>query len=298
MPYPAFTEHEDSPQESGNRSGEFSFVRIFLTDWATRWDFIAEHYKSGPFGLPASYSTYWPGVLADHFTIDKLTPKPIQATIDDPNTQQLSHDTLAKITITYTPLQNDQQQQQDPNDPTPLPAGTWCTYSQNSNIEFRSIPGRSVKWNSDSVILPADVSTIIPEPVTSHEATWHQVQVVPWVTLGDMKGCVNDLAFRLPGSPQVFQPETLLFEGLHDEVTLSTDGQWSTRKITLRFTEKAQKGFTSGARTGAAPSGSTIYGWNHQWRDDNADYDRPVSVDDGSPMFKRYDFNTLWTSTT
>ena len=298
MPYPAFTEHEDSPQESGNRSGELSFTRVFLTAWADRWDFISEHFKSGPFGLPASYSSRWPGVLADGFAIDKLVVKPIAAAIDDPNTQQLEHDTQAKISITYTPLQTDQGQQQDPNDPTPLPAGTWCTYSQDSNIEFRSVPGRSVKWVSDDVVLPADVNTIVPEPVTTHQISWHQVQVVPWVTLGDMKGCVNETACRLPGSPQVFQPETLLFEGLQDEVTLSTDAQWSTRKITLRFIEKAQKGFASGARTGAAPSGSTIYGWNYQWRDDTSDYDKPVSSDDGSPMFAKYDFNTLWTSQT
>jgi hypothetical protein len=298
MPYPAFVEHEDSPQESGNRSGEFSFTRIFLTAWADRWQFIAEHYQSGPFGLPASYSSYWPGVLADQFSIDKLTPKPIAATIDDPNTQQLAHDTLAKISITYTPFTSDQQQQQDPNDPTPLPAGTWITYSQNSNIEFRTVPGRSCKWESDSKLLSADINTVIPDSLTTHELTWHQVKVVPWVTLGDMKGCVNDVACRLPGSPQVFQPETLFFDGMQDEVTLSTDGQWGTRKITLRFIEKAQKAFASNARTGAAPSGSTIYGWNHQWRDDTSDYDRVLSADSSDPTFKRYDFNTLWTATT
>jgi hypothetical protein len=295
MPYPAFTEHEDSPQESGSRTGEFSLVRIFLTAWADRWAFIAEHFKSGPFGLPASYSSYWPGVLADRFQIEKLTPKPIQATITDPNSEQLEHDTQAKITITYTPLQSDQQQQQDPNDPTPLPAGTFCTYTQQSNIEFRTIPGRSCKWESDNKALPADVVPMIPEPVSTHEVTWHQVQVVPWITIEDMKGCVNSTAFRLTGSPQTFQPETLLFEGLSDEVTLSTDAQWSTRKLVMRFVAKAQKGFTSNARGGNATSG-TIYGWNHQWRDDTADYDRVLSADSSDPAFKTFDFNTLWTA--
>lgn len=298
MPYPSFTEHEDSPQESGNRSGELSFTRIFLTAWADRWQFISEHYKAGPFGLPASYSSYWPGVLADHFTIDKLTPKPIQSSITDPSSQQLEHDTQAKITINYTPLQSDQQQQQDPNDPTPLPAGTWCTYSQQSNIEFRTVPGRSCKWESDSKALPADVSAMIPEPVSTHELTWHQVQVVPWVTLENMKGCVNETAFRLPGSPQTFLPETLLFEGLSDEVTLSTDAQWSTRKLVLRFAAKAQKGFANSARGANSAAGSTVYGWNHQWRDDTADYDRVLSADSSDTMFAKFDFNTLWTAQT
>ncbi|MFN9294716.1 MAG: hypothetical protein ACK6EB_42115, partial [Planctomyces sp.] len=100
---PAFVEHEDSPQESGDRSGELSFTRIFLTAWDDRWAFIAAHYSSGVFGKPASYSSYWPTVRADKFTIDKLTPKPVVESITDPNTQQLKHDTLAKITITYSP---------------------------------------------------------------------------------------------------------------------------------------------------------------------------------------------------
>ena len=131
-----------------------------------------------------------------------------------------------------------------------------------------------------------------------HTVTWNQVQVVPWVTLGNMKGCVNSLAFRLPGSPQVFQPETLLFDGLKDEVTLSTDGQWSTRKLTLTFIEKAQKAFSSTARTGASPAGTTIYGWNYQYRPDTADYDKVLSADSSETMFQTFDFNTLWTSQT
>lgn len=299
MPYPYFEEHEDSPRESGNRSGQFNLQRIFLTAWNDRWGFIAEHYRSGPFGLPASYSTLWPGVLADSFDITRMSNLPAQSTITDPNTESISHDgTLAMITITYTPLPADQRESQDPNDPTPLPAATWCTYRQRTNIEFRSIVGRSCKWSSDSKLLPPDVNQIVPDILTTHEITWNQVQVVPWVTLGNMKGCVNSVACRLPGSPQMFQPETLLFEGMEDEVTLSTDGQWSTRRITLQFTEKAQKAFSSVSRTGASPAGTTIYGWNHQYRDDTADYDKVLSADSSETMFQTFDFNSLWTSQT
>ena len=298
MPYPAFQEHEDSPKESGNRSGQFNLTRIFLTAWNDRWEFVAEHMRSGPFGLPASYSTLWPGVLADSFEISRISNLPA-GSVSDPNTDIITHDgTLAVITFVYTPLQADQLQAGDPNDPTPLPAGTWCTYNQDSNTEFRTIPGRGCKWESDSALLPADINEQVPDSVTMHTVTWNQVQVVPWVTLGNMKGCVNSLAFRLPGSPQVFQPETLLFDGLKDEVTLSTDGQWSTRKLTLTFIEKAQKAFSSTARTGASPAGTTIYGWNHQYRPDTSDYDKVLSADSSETMFQTFNFNTLWTSQT
>ena len=296
MSYPAFVEHEDSPQESGDRSGELSFTRIFLTAWDDRWAFIAAHYSSGVFGKPASYSSYWPSVRADKFTIDKLTPKPVVESITDPNTQQLKHDTLAKITITYSPMQIDEEQQQDPNDPTPLPAGTWCTYTQQSNLEFRTVLGRSCKWETDNKALPADVTPIIPEAISTHELTWHQVQTVPWITLERMKGCVNESNFRMPGSPQTFRPETLLFEGFSDEITLSTNGQFSTRKITLRFSAKSQKALTTSPRVANDPEANVVYGWNHQWRDDTADYDRVLSADSNDPMFQTFDFNTLWTA--
>jgi hypothetical protein len=297
MAYPSFQEHEDSPQESGGRDGNLQFTRIFLTAWSDRWSFIAEHYRSGPFGLPASYSSLWPGVLADTFQMVPFVTRPEQATISDPNTTQLTHSTLAKITITYKPL-DFEQVQQNPEQGPQLPDGTWGTYRQDSNVEFRGIPGRAVMWASDSKKLPPDVQQQVAQPITSHEVTWHQVRVVPWVTLGDMKGKVNEFACMLPGSPQVFQPETLLFEGLADETTLNLYEQQLTRKLTLRFTEMAQSALKTSTRTGAAPAGSTIYGWNHQFREDTGNYDRPINYSDSAPLFQKYNFNNLWTATT
>jgi hypothetical protein len=294
MPYPAFQEHEDSPVERGNRSGELQFTRIFLTAWDDRWLFIAEHFRSGPFGLPASYSSYWPGVLADTFDIGRISNCPDIATISDPNSQQLTHSgAVAKITINYSPLERDISEANDPL----VPSGTWADYSQDSNIEFRTIPGRGMKWLSDSTLLPPDNNSITPEAVTTHQVTWNQLSVVPWQTIGNAKGCVNSVACRLPGSQQIFVPETLLFEGLADQTTISLTGQVGTRKLTLRFSEKAQKGLVTNARGGNAPAGSTVYGWNHQYRDDSGTYDKPLNKATGAPMFAVFDFNTLWTAT-
>lgn len=294
MAYPAFQEHEDSPVERGNRSGELQFTRIFLTAWDDRWNFIGEHFRSGPFGLPASYSSYWPGVLADTFDIGRISNCPDIATITDPNSQQLTHSgAVAKITINYSPLERDIAEANDPL----VPSGTWADYSQDSNIEFRTIPGRGMKWLSDSALLPPDNNSITPEAVTTHQVTWNQLSVVPWQTIGNAKGCVNSVACRLPGSQQIFLPETLLFEGLADQTTISLTGQVGTRKLTLRFSEKAQKGLVTNAKGGNAPTGSTVYGWNHQYRDDTGTYDKPLNNATGAPMFAVFDFNTLWTAT-
>jgi hypothetical protein len=299
MAYPTFYEHEDSPEEGGNRSGELSFVRIFLCDWDDRWAFIAEHFRSGPFGYPASYSSYWPGVLADDFRITRILNKPENATITDPNTQTLTHDTLAMIRVTYTPLPiREQEEEQPPGQGPQLPDGTWATYNQDSTVEFATVLGRTCIWQTDKVALPPDINPVQPNSITEHQVTWHQVRRVPWITLGDMKGCVNLTNCVLPGSPQVFRPGTLLFNGLSDEITLNLNEQQPTRKLTLKFTEKAQKAFATSPGGAANQSVATVYGWNYQIRPDTNVYDQVIAYDTLKPLFATYEFNNLWTATT
>lgn len=288
-----FEEHEDSPQESGSREGKLSFTRIFLTAWADRWTFVFQLFSSGTFGNPGSYSSLWPGVVADSFSIARLINAPNSASITDPTTQQLTHDTLAKITVTYTPLAFDFDSQ-NPEDEQ-LPQGTWATYNQSGNVEFLSISGRAMKWDSDSEKLPADVAPVVPQMLKTHQVTWSQVKFVPWKYINNMGGKVNSLACRLPGSPQTFAPETLLFEGMDDEITISYEDTEQTRQLTLRFTEKAQHFLETGT-DGAAGAG-TIYGWNHQFREDTGAYDKPVDAVSGNPLFQTIDFNGLWTAT-
>lgn len=286
----SFEEHEDSPKESGDRSGKFNFTRIFVTDWEDRWVFLQELFNSGPFGLPASYSSLWVGVLADTFTIDRMVNAPASAAITDPNTQQLTHSTKAKITVTYSPLPNDAT---DPGDEQ-VPQGTWITYNQSQTVEFVAQSSRGMKWDSDNDKLPADIHPVLPQMLATHQITWHQLTSVPWVYLSNMRGKVNSAATRLPGSPQVFAAETLLFEGFDDEITINFEDNSPSRKLTLRFTEKAQHFLTTGTSGGA--SSGTVYGWNHQYREDTGGYDKPVNQSDGSELFQKTDFNGLWTA--
>jgi len=295
MTYPYFEEHEDSPIESGNRAGQFNFQRVFLTAFADRWQFVRHHFIAGPFGLPAPYSSDWPGVLADTFQIDRIVNKPTQASITDPNTQQLTHDALAKITIGYTPLTADELEQSDPNQQESLPSGTFAKYSQSSNVEFREILSRAMAWQSDGQVLPPDISAIAPQAITTHTVEWSQVRQVPWVTIGNAKGCVNSVTCRLPGSPQYFAPETLLLEGMDDETTIDMQLQAGTRRLSLRFTEMAQKNLVAVAD--GATSGGTVYGWNHQWREDTGAYDKVVVARGSATLYKTFDFNLLWSAT-
>ncbi len=287
-----FYEHEDSPKESGNRSGQFSFERVFLTAWADRFTFIREIMTGGFFGLPQAYSSDWPGLFADSWKIDRIVNNPNQASITNPATQIITHDTAARITITYTPISVTEQ---DPGDEQ-LPTGTFATYDQEEEGEFLSVPSRGLIWESDGKRLSADITAIIPQTTTRHTVTWHRVTSPPWATMASMINKVNSVAWRIPVTGQIFQPETLLFAARSASLTLAYDSE-PTWKIKLTFLEKAQKQFVS---TGDGPiGGTTIYGWNHQWREDLGIYDKPINATTlVDPMFQSDDLRTIFTSTT
>lgn len=256
-----FDEHEDSPIEQGNRDGEFTFTRIFLTAWNDRWAFLRGLFTGGILGLPMSYSSDWPGIFADTFDISRLVNDPIKSTITDPSSQQLSHTGLAKITISYKPY-------------TPTEDGTLITYEQQEQGEFVTVPSRGLIWESDGAPLAADVNAAYPTTTTRHVITWAQVRNPPWQILSECINKVNSVGFRIPVTGQLLVAGTLLFAERSATVTLNMSGL-TTWKLTLAFLEKAQTAWS--ITGGAAIGGTTVYGWNWQWRDDIGDFDRPKS---------------------
>jgi hypothetical protein len=276
-----FQEHEDSPSESGNRDGEFKFVRVFLTDYANRWTFVRELFTGGFVGLPMAYSSDFPGVFADTFNIERIANNPIGATITNPATQVLSHNTVAKITVTYAAM-------------TPAENGTLITYEQQEAGEFITVPSRGLKWYSDNDPLPADYHAAYPASTTRHVITWSQVRQVPWQTLATMMNKVNSVAFLVPVTGQVFVAGTLIFAERSASITLNTSGL-TTWRIGLTFLEKAQTHWNT---TGQGPiGGTTVYGWNYQWREDTGTFDKPVNAQTGAETFQAADLTTIFTST-
>jgi hypothetical protein len=284
-----FEEHEDSPIEGGSRTGEFDFARIFLCRWTERFEFLRGMFTGGFFGLPMSYSAEWPGLIADKYKIERLVNKPTSSVpyISEPISQQLQHDAIAKITINYSPITPEQAENNEG-----LPDGTWVTYSQSDSVEFVTIPGRSLKWETSGKVLPPDVNPVTPQNQVRHEVTWHQVLNPPWTVISALKGKVNSIAFRIPGSGQIAFPETVMLIESTAKIALNiaSETRW---ELSLVFAEKAIKNLTSG-RTGAI-SGTDVYGWNHQWDPQEGIYDRPLT-DEGLPMFDSAEMATLFTS--
>jgi hypothetical protein len=204
------------------------------------------------------YSPAFPGMFADTFAIEKIAPNPRQAAITNPQYQALTHNTDAKITITYKRLTIDDN--------------ILISYEQQEQGEFVTVPSRGLKWQSDNQWLPADVDAAYPTTTTRHVITWNQVRNPPWQTLAECINKVNSVPFRIPATQQFLSAGTLLFAERSASTSLTIEGL-TTWKLTLTFLEKAQ---TSWSTTGGAAIGSgTVYGWNWQWREDIGDFDRP-----------------------
>jgi hypothetical protein len=273
-----FVEHEESPIETGNRDGDFQFTRIFVTAWDDRWNFVNGMFTGGPIGLPMIYGPGFPGVFADTFSIDKIAPNPRNAIISDPQTSQLSHNGEAKITIGYKPM-------------VPTEDGTLISYEMQEQGEFVTVPSRGLKWASDNTALSSDVQAAYATTTTRHVITWSQVVNPPWMVLSQCINHVNSVPFFVPVTKQLMAAGTLLFAEKSASISLNTLGR-TTWKLTLTFLEKAQTAYSTTG--GAAIGGTTVYGWNWQWREDIGDFDRPVSGIGNGYTFQETDLRRIF----
>lgn len=271
-----FEEHEDSPIESGDTGGGLAFSRIFLCEYEQRFVFLTQFFTGGVGGQPKAYHNLFPNLVASGFSTERVENKPFGPNeMTDPESQIIGHDTLAKITIDFTPLVfNNDAQVQD---------GTFATYNQGSSVEFIDIPGRGMKWEGSGEKLPADIRPILPISNTRHEVTWSQVttNAVPWGLIESAKGFTNSAPFPIPGVFRTVPAGALLFLESSSEQTIKYSGENATN-LTLTFLEKRQGVFGGGT-----------YGWNYKFNPATGAYDRPVNVN-GDPMFPEADLRAIF----
>ena len=275
-----FEEHVSSPMPSGSINGDFNFLRTFIVEWSDSNQFLIEMFNNGPLGLPQRYSTVFDNLYAKSFRFEYPNENATSAvpTMTNPETQMIGHNGKVFIHITYDLLDFDVAQFPDPD----IPPGTWVEYERQDAGEFVSVPGRAVKWESDSQELPADVNPSVISPEVRHILRWNRVRNVPWEQFSRFKGKVNADQYRLPGTSQVFEPETLLFESANDSGVLFGNVDSSlppSRTLTLTYIEKSQV-FLHPSATGAvnAAPAVSVYGWNHQFREDTGEYDKILNA--------------------
>lgn len=270
-----FPIHElnDSPQVDLARDS-IRGVRRFLIPDANQFDFavgmtaVSTGYGMGPAAFPR-----FTAARVERIHFEPFSHKPDSRTITDPTTQyntftgDSTHGPCTCLAVVYYSASAQNMQTSDPRDDG-LPEGTWATYQQRASGEFMSVPGRALYWPSDNKSVGQDAKGTIYIPLADHVITWHRVSSPPWDVISEMKGQVNSGNFRLPGSGQMREAKTLLFESSEASTEFKFDPsqpQLWTLSYTLR--EKRIKCFQSGV--------PTIVGWNHLFNENSGAWEEP-----------------------
>ena len=275
-----FEEHEDSPVERGDRESGFEFSRIFLTHYADRFTFLRDMFTGGVDGRAKAYHEDFADLLCFSFDIERIENYPTgPSSITDPEQQIIDHDTTAKITIEYRPIEF------TGSGPDEMKAGTFATYNQGQSVEFVDISPESVapEGADANERVPPNERIVVPFFSTRHEITWHQVQDPPWSLISALKGHVNNASIQIPTTSLVLPAETLLFAESSSRQTIRYDGEITT-ELTLVFLEKRQ----------VFLGGSASYGWNHKFNSKTKSYDRIVVAGGSTPLFPSADLLSIF----
>lgn len=259
-------ELESSPDESFDETGGVSNTRRFKVPWASRWAFVN--------GMRRAHYPGFTAVLAEKFRIKPFVNNPANQTITDLTATLNAHD-YAEVQVQYTSVENATREEQ--------PDGTYLSYRQSSTVEFQTVPSRALKWSSDSALVAPDAHATIMIPITTHVLTWSDVQNPPWELISAARGKLNSQAYAVPVIGLNVEAEGLLFNSCETSGKFSVSGntEW---ELTIELIEKQITAFSDGA---------TVYGWNHQFRDDTNGWDKPVD-DSGNLTFQTTDFSNLF----
>ena len=170
-----------------------------------------------------------------------------------------------KWTIYYhTPPYNPQKQQ----DPVAMLQHDWDVGG-----EFIVPKGLKLKWNSDSVPVQGDSRGSIFIPTTEMSITWPRLVSPPFAAIRSVSGYVNNASMTFDTGTAT--PETLLFLGAKVGRDFLSDGSLAW-KFSYKFSERRVPA------ADASSFGSSIGGWNHQWREDKAGFYK-VTSSNGPP---------------
>ncbi len=283
-----YDEIGSSPSGRGSRKGDLVFNREFKVAWVHVQAFVAELLFGGLLGLPKQFPG-WPAMRVNEVSQEPLIEKPeSESGYNDVELYLMKHE-FARIKVSYGPLQV-------PNANDNLPDGTFAEYEQEEAGEFFEIPGSALKWETDGQEIP-DVKSTTQIGMTDHSVSWHRVVTPPWDAISELKGCVNEAAFRIPATGQWVAPETLLFMGSKVKKTFNLLTASPTWSLNYRFRERAIKAFrnASGAIYGNSinATSATVIGWNYAYRQSTGTWQRRVNVI-GLPEYSEGDFDDLF----
>lgn len=269
---------EEIREELDRRNG-MQATRAFKVPWASRLDFAQGMLSGGGvFGTEGRiYQSAFPNVRVQRALITPIAPKDTGAvpSMTDPETQMIAH-TWAKVELSYATNLEDTSREERAD-------GTWVTYDGETTLEYMTIPGRALKWESDDDLAAPDVEGSVIIAITRHRLTWHNVASPDWDAFSQTRGKVNDAIWSVPALGISAPAETMLFEGYSNtssETNEDGDPLWA---ITLSLIEKR-----------ISQLGGTDYGWNHTYRE-GVGWDRLLSDVSGDTQYALGDLDTLFT---
>lgn len=148
------------------------------------------------------------------------------------------------------------------------------------SADAMTLPSGFLRWGEQygDIIQQEDVRPHKVIRVIEHSITHHRQASIPFGVLRTHVGRINDDEYE--GAPA----ETLYFSGVEIGIEFDTVGN-TTRDITYSFRERVIN------RSGAYGTGTI--GWNHIWRPDTGDWDKPVD-EMGNFLYQTADFTELF----
>jgi hypothetical protein len=195
--------------------------RVFIMAWTDVSDFFALMYgaytnNSGQTVVTAPQ--HWPGIPSLYVRGLDAEPQDPSSPAGNQSYQQITSNQVvdftlptfpnqgytgkpcgARVTVIYRPFAPNGTPDGKPS----VPAGTFLDFESESTETALPVPGRYLKWASDSVVLPHDVTAPVPIYNEEIRLTWHRVTQPPFSAMSKLKGCVNENSFCNHGQQRV-----------------------------------------------------------------------------------------------
>lgn len=258
-------------------SGEATGTRSFKIAWANYGQFVYDlcgqwvNVGGTTTFVPASINfPGWPQLIVNTIAIKPFMSEAPTAQTFSSLTSATNSYTDAQVDVTYKPRQQYQNSGTGHHPGVPnIPNGTILEVSSKTAHEFLTVPGTSLKWDTDSKNLPADVNAGIRIATNSFSLRWSRVPAPPWSAMRTAEGCTNDSSFL------GYSAGCVLFEGSDRNASFQISGSdlWT---ITYNFKSRSQPWEKAYRSDGFAS------GW--------------IQVDnfDGDPLFLQTSFTPLF----
>lgn len=282
----AFDELEGSPEIDFHDRGIVA-TRRFVVAWDAAYAFVQElsgvHLEVGGQVVFTGFVPFpgdrWPTLVCEAARVQPLDPtKPDGANLLSLTNATNRYENGALVTATYRTLHFDAGSR--PPNPPPVPSETFLTYEVSFGTQFLATPSQTWIWESGEPV-GSETNIAVLQPSIAHHLTWHRVRRVPYATISELMGGVNQGPFLGKGA------ETLLLSGARIRTEFHVAEETALARVEYSFQERNNG-------TLAAP-----YGWNH--------FHRPKTVGgthwqkvkaaqspQDSPYAKKVDFSPLF----